>query len=162
MGRTADRRREDRARQRGASAVEFALVVPILISLLFGVSSVGLGYNQTIEIGDAAREGARFGATTPRTPGTWGSAVQDRTVTLAYDPAITSSNVCASLEKVGTGTLESSSCSVGAAPANPPGVVAGECVVKVWMQVPIDLNFLVLQYSITVERHSVARYERTC
>jgi Flp pilus assembly protein TadG len=43
----------------GAAAVEFALVVPILLFLMFGIVDFGMAmYSQTI-VGNAAREGAR-------------------------------------------------------------------------------------------------------
>lgn len=45
--------------ERGASAVEFALVVPLLLSLLLGVIEFGNWFNQQITLTSAAREGAR-------------------------------------------------------------------------------------------------------
>jgi hypothetical protein len=46
---------------RGASAVEFALVLPLLIVILFGIIEFGLlMYNQAV-ITNASREGARAG-----------------------------------------------------------------------------------------------------
>ena len=54
--------------QKGASAVEFALVLPLLLVILFGIVEFGLlFYNQQL-ITNASREGARFGvvATTTR------------------------------------------------------------------------------------------------
>lgn len=43
----------------GAAAVEFALIVPILILLLFGIFEFGRAYNTQISLSGAAREGAR-------------------------------------------------------------------------------------------------------
>lgn len=48
-----------RARDRGASAVEFALVAPLLLLLVFGVIDFGRLLNAQITITEAAREGAR-------------------------------------------------------------------------------------------------------
>jgi Flp pilus assembly protein TadG len=46
---------------KGASMVEFALVLPILILILFGIIEFGiLIYNQQV-ITNASREGARYG-----------------------------------------------------------------------------------------------------
>ena len=45
--------------ERGAAAVELALVLPILILLLFGIVELGRGYNAKITLTHAAREGAR-------------------------------------------------------------------------------------------------------
>jgi Flp pilus assembly protein TadG len=54
---------------RGAVAVEFALILPILLTILLGILEFGLAYNAQITITNAAREGARAlsigGATTP-------------------------------------------------------------------------------------------------
>ena len=45
--------------ERGAAAVEFALILPVLVLLIFGIIEFGRGYNAKIEITGAAREGAR-------------------------------------------------------------------------------------------------------
>lgn len=45
--------------ERGAAAVEFALIVPVLLLLLFGIIEFGRVYNAQIELSGAAREGAR-------------------------------------------------------------------------------------------------------
>jgi Flp pilus assembly protein TadG len=49
-------------RQKGASAVEFALIFPILIILVFGIFWVGIVYNNYIALTHAAREGVRLAA----------------------------------------------------------------------------------------------------
>ncbi|MCX6497445.1 MAG: pilus assembly protein [Arthrobacter sp.] len=46
-------------RQRGAVAVEFALLAPLLILLLLGIMEFGRAYNAQITLSNAAREGAR-------------------------------------------------------------------------------------------------------
>jgi Flp pilus assembly protein TadG len=48
-----------RDRERGAAAVEFALVLPILIMLVFGIIEFGRGYHAKVELTGAVREGAR-------------------------------------------------------------------------------------------------------
>ena len=48
--------------EKGASAVEFALILPILIMLVFGIFQFGIAYNNYITITHAAREGARLAA----------------------------------------------------------------------------------------------------
>lgn len=45
--------------ERGAVAVEFALVLPVLVLLLFGIIEFGRGYNAQISLQGAVREGAR-------------------------------------------------------------------------------------------------------
>lgn len=47
-------------RDEGASAVEFALVVPILVLFLVGIIQFGVIFFQWIECTHAAREGARW------------------------------------------------------------------------------------------------------
>ena len=58
------RRRRDGTRrgQRGASLVEFALIVPLLSMFLFGIVQFGIAYDKKQSINSAAREGARLGA----------------------------------------------------------------------------------------------------
>jgi Flp pilus assembly protein TadG len=47
---------------RGASLVEFALVVPLLTLFVFGIVQFGLAYDMKQSINSAAREGARMAA----------------------------------------------------------------------------------------------------
>lgn len=47
---------------RGAEAVEFAVIVPVLLALLFGLISFGLLFFSQISLEQAAREGARLAA----------------------------------------------------------------------------------------------------
>lgn len=47
------------ASERGAVAVEFALLAPILIMLLLGIMEFGRAYNVQVSLTNAAREGAR-------------------------------------------------------------------------------------------------------
>lgn len=49
----------DRARERGAAAVEFALVLPVLIIILVGVIDFGMVTNAQAIVANAARDGAR-------------------------------------------------------------------------------------------------------
>jgi Flp pilus assembly protein TadG len=50
------------ARDRGAAAVEFALLLPVLLLLLFGIIDAGRALNAQITLTQAAREGARLAA----------------------------------------------------------------------------------------------------
>ena len=45
--------------EKGAAAVEFALVVPLLISLIFGIVLMGAAYNAQITLTQIARAAAR-------------------------------------------------------------------------------------------------------
>ncbi len=46
--------------QNGAAAVELALLLPVLIAIIFGISQFGIAFNNWIIITNAAREGARL------------------------------------------------------------------------------------------------------
>lgn len=48
--------------EKGASAVEFALIFPILVILVFGIFQFAIAFNNYITITHAAREGARRAA----------------------------------------------------------------------------------------------------
>lgn len=50
------------ARDRGAAAVEFALVLPLLLLILCGIIDFGRALNAQITLTQAAREGARLAA----------------------------------------------------------------------------------------------------
>jgi Flp pilus assembly pilin Flp len=52
--------RRFRPRQEGASAVEFALVLPILLLLIFGIIAFGWGFVRWVALTNGAREGARY------------------------------------------------------------------------------------------------------
>jgi hypothetical protein len=55
-------RAQEHSRERGASAVEFALVAPILIMLVLGIIQFSIAYNDLQGVHAAAREGARYGS----------------------------------------------------------------------------------------------------
>ena len=48
--------------ERGSAAVEFALVLPLLLMLIFGIIDFGRMLNDKITLTEAAREGARSAA----------------------------------------------------------------------------------------------------
>ena len=52
--------KKPRRRERGAAAVEFALVLPLLLTLLFGIIEFGWAYAQMLDVRHGAREGARL------------------------------------------------------------------------------------------------------
>jgi len=59
MHRGDDKRRHD---QRGAAAIEFAIIAPVLFMLVFGIIEFGLAWSEKNVFVGAAREGARFAA----------------------------------------------------------------------------------------------------
>ena len=48
--------------ERGAAAVEFALLLPLLVVILFGIFAVGVALVRSVNYVSAAREGARYAA----------------------------------------------------------------------------------------------------
>src|SRR3954449_10184554 len=51
-----------RRRDRGAAAVEFALVAPLLFIMLFGIIEYGIWFADSISARQAVRDGARGGS----------------------------------------------------------------------------------------------------
>jgi Flp pilus assembly protein TadG len=51
--------------ERGAAAVEFAIVAPLLFLLVFAIIDFGFAFHGWDAVQNAAREGARVGAVTP-------------------------------------------------------------------------------------------------
>jgi Flp pilus assembly protein TadG len=47
-------------RTRGAAAVEFAIVLTVLLMIVFGIIDFGRAYNAKVTLAQAAREGARL------------------------------------------------------------------------------------------------------
>jgi Flp pilus assembly protein TadG len=68
--------------EEGASAVEFAIIAPIVCGILLAILTGGLMFNSQLSLTHAAREGARFGATYPPVAD-WHSQVTDRAVAAA-------------------------------------------------------------------------------
>src|SRR4029078_7365206 len=60
MPRTAHRNRKQLRQERAQSLVEFALIVPMLLILVFGIIDFGMGLRAYISVASATREGARY------------------------------------------------------------------------------------------------------
>ena len=75
------------ANQRGASLIEFAVTLPVLVMILVGIMRFGSAYNYQIVLTDAARTGARQLAISRGTSGdicsTAGTRVRNAAMTLA-------------------------------------------------------------------------------
>ncbi|MCP8998425.1 pilus assembly protein [Pseudarthrobacter sp. RMG13] len=54
--------RDSRSPERGAVAVEFALVLPIFVLLVFGIAEYGRAFNIQVSLSEAAREASRYAA----------------------------------------------------------------------------------------------------
>jgi Flp pilus assembly protein TadG len=117
--------------ERGAAAVEFAIIAPLLILLLFGIVEYGFVFNAQLQVTGAAREAARemaitsdagqanaaaLGATAGLAPaltagditystGTTCPAGQDVTATIGYDKPFLTGLFGATVHLSGTGTF---------------------------------------------------------
>lgn len=60
--------RRSMKKERGASAVEFALLLPVFLAILFGVIEFGLALWRKQMLTNAVREGARVGIVAAATP----------------------------------------------------------------------------------------------
>lgn len=156
---------------RGAVAVEFALVLPLLGMLVFGIVSFGLAFSDKVALANAIREGSRFGASTAASDPNWGTTVVDRTVQLYAnaDAPLTSDELCALLMNSSGVAVRWSSddCEGGVSPAGPlptstppVGTQPKSCYVMVWAAKPADLNWLVHTTTITLTAQSVSFYGR--
>jgi Flp pilus assembly protein TadG len=76
--------------QRGAAAVEFAFIVPLLVVLVLGIAEFGHAFQVQGTLSAAAREGARVMAL-QNDPAAARTAVRDAAPTL--DPAITNAQI---------------------------------------------------------------------
>ena len=88
-----------KARDRGSAAVEFALVLPLLLLLVFGIIDFGRALNAQITLTQAAREGVRLAAL-----GYSAAAVQTRAAAAATGLS-------------GVAVTVATSCAPGAGPA---------------------------------------------
>ena len=55
--------------KQGQAMVEFALVLPILVALVFGIIQFGILFNHHLTLTDAVRAGSRQGAVSRTLPG---------------------------------------------------------------------------------------------
>jgi Flp pilus assembly protein TadG len=61
--------------ERGNALVEMVIVLPLLLALVFGIITFGTAHEEKVSLTNAAREGARYGATLPYSA-TWYTQVK--------------------------------------------------------------------------------------
>jgi Flp pilus assembly protein TadG len=107
--------------ERGQTAVEFALVAPLLIVLLLGIIQVGIAFHRYVEVTDAARAAARR-AIVARVAGVTPADIRAAAVAAAPD-------------------LTGSSLGVDVGPSNPMTAASGTTV-SVTVSYPYSINLL--------------------
>jgi Flp pilus assembly protein TadG len=162
--------------ERGAVAVEFALVLPVLVMLLLGITTMGLVYSDHLSITNAVRESARLGsavdyATSSNcptcSPTAWADSVQTRVQQVYYNSGstITSSQICVALvsaagTSLATPTAQGTTC--GTAPTPPTGLSTGTCIVEVWVRKPARVTLGILpDIAFNISAQSVSTYGRS-
>ena len=147
--------------ERGNGLVEMALVLPIAMCLLLGILTGGQAYFQKISLVDAAREGARYGASlkipTANTAD-WKVAVKNRVASLSGGQ-LTAADVCVDLVKP---TGSNTACGVNdpQGAAADPTSIAPASVVKVSVSKATRIDFLFFSKTPTLTSKVAARYER--
>lgn len=153
--------------ERGASLVEMALVLPLLVMLLLGTVTAGIAYGQANALQTAAREGTRFGATLPNVAANLNDVLQvtKSAAVGALDNSVPGQYVCVALVHP-DGTTASLTQTNGGTP------VAGgsECFsdgrpnseqrVQVVVRRSATINAALFSIPVTLESESAARYER--
>ena len=152
------RRRGHRRSERGAVFLEFALVLPLLMSLILGIYTGGQAYTNKIGVVEAVREGARYGASLPmgtdvNALATWKGLVRSRVVD-ASGGDILPADVCVEWVAPGAGTLCGLADPTGA--SNEPSVH----LVKVSATRPAKMEFFFFSKNTTLRGQLVARFER--
>jgi hypothetical protein len=155
------RRRSDEI---GAAAVEFALVVPLLLLLLFGLVTTAFTYSDHLSATNAVREGARYGASADVTSTSWATSVRDRVKQVYFNAGVTvtDAQICVRLvQSTGATYQEALGSSCGTAPDAPSDMAAGSCAVLVWMKRPESIQLIVVPVlNIDIHAESVSYYGR--
>lgn len=161
--RTRGSRRAGRG-ERGAAAVEFALVVPLLLMILFGMISTGLTLADHLSTTNAAREAARYGAAADATNTAWATSVRDRLkqTYLNANQNVSDAQICVRLVRSnGTVAQQWAGSACGTAPGLPTGMTSGSCAVLVWAQRPQTIRLIVFPDIVfSTQATSVAYYGR--
>lgn len=162
--------------QRGASAVEFAIVLPLLVMMLFGIITGGQAYNLNNSMNNSAREATRYAATLPvdgnmanylntvadvardAATGAMDATVPAQSICVAYvhpDGTAADDRTTRLVETAGARAVTvGSSCTVDGRPSS-------ERRVQVVLKRDSELEAVVYSQTLHLEASSVARYERS-
>jgi Flp pilus assembly protein TadG len=163
-------RRSGRDRERGASLVEFALLLPLFSLLLFGTITGGLTLTRQNSVENAVREGTRFGAVNPLgdpvdVPNYLGQVLDQAKAAATGDlrDGVAGKTICAAfVQENGTITsLEENSAgtrSAGTALCFADG--RSDERVQVQASRQSDIDGVIYRQTVTLSSRSVTRYER--
>jgi Flp pilus assembly protein TadG len=153
--------------ERGAAAVEFALVAPFVLLLLFGTVTTGLTYSDHLSITNAVREGARLGSAVtfdPSNPTTWATSVQTRVHDVYFNAGsnLPTSSVCVKLVPKAGSAVVSVGSGCGTEPTfDTTTMAAGSCVVKVWVKKAANIQLIIAPtLNFNIGAKSVSYYGR--
>jgi Flp pilus assembly protein TadG len=102
--RSRSRKRPLSAREAGAVAVEFALILPIFLVLVLGIAEMGRAYNIQVSLTEAAREAARYAAIHNAESGYSNASAKAAGVAAAPSVALSATNVAVSYSSGATCT----------------------------------------------------------
>lgn len=145
----------------GTGLVETAMVLPLVMAMMIGMFTGGNAYFQKISLADAAREGARYGASLKVPVGgvtAWRQTVKDRVVQLSGGQVV-AGEICADLV-VPTGTNVSCGVNDPGGASTDPTALTPASVVKVSVAKPASLEFVFFTSHVTLSATIAARYER--
>lgn len=149
----------------GSAALEFALVVPFLLLLVFGMVTTGLAYSDHLSATNAVREGARYGAAADVSSASWATSVRDRVKQVYFNAGVTVTDdqICVRLVQASSVIhAQAIGANCGPAPSTPSSMTTGSCAVLVWMQRPETIRLVIApDLNFKIDARSVAYYGRT-
>lgn len=149
----------------GTAAVEFALLLPVLATLVLGVLSTGVVLSQKQQMAYAVREGARHGAVLPAeqvfNSGTWASNVRSWVVSKSTGTLV-ASQVCVALVRGVTPVPFSTKHTTkadGSACYNDSSVGDSSDRVQVLATRPAKIEAALFTQAITLKEKATSRFE---
>ena len=172
LQRSIHRRLDARHGQRGAALVEFALILPVLMALVLGITTGGIAVYQKITLTGAAREGTRFGSILPTTQcspasrcggSTWAEYVRAEVVANSAG-SLTTDQVCVALVSgagaqataIGTGFTTAG----GTSPCAADSSTGSGRRVQVTVTKPAEIQAIITTPTLSLTSTAVSRYEQ--
>lgn len=157
-----------RRAEKGAALVEMALILPLLVMLLLGITTAGIAYGQANALQTAAREGTRFAATYPDVSSNLSTVlnVTKRAAVGALDDTVPGQSICVAFVHPDAGTTQSltqtggGSPVAGTSPCFSDGRPGHEQRVQAVVGRDATINAALFSTTVSLESESAARYER--